>query len=162
MSKIIDLRGSSGHIVFLGEALGLPTSNASHLLLDVPIVSGSLRYNPESDQVEYFGTGTNTWRNIAGPGSGLAAATTTTKTANSTSIQLLAPTSGRKAPGTIIHNNGATDLFVRLSNSAATLSDYDAIIEPGFVATFTAEYAGEFQGIWAPTASGTATVTEYA
>jgi hypothetical protein len=65
MAKIIDLRGSGGQLVLLGNAFGLPTSNATSFTANTPIVAGSLRYNPDANRVEYLGRFSEQWLNVA-------------------------------------------------------------------------------------------------
>jgi hypothetical protein len=66
MAKIIDVRGSGGQLVVIGGALALPTANTTVFTANVPIVAGSIRFNPDLNRVEYIGVEAEVWSDIAG------------------------------------------------------------------------------------------------
>jgi hypothetical protein len=64
MAKIVDLRGSSGQIVYLGESLGLPTSSSLSFDPTNAPIAGSLRYNPTTNAIEWLSTTATTWQSL--------------------------------------------------------------------------------------------------
>lgn len=153
MAKIFDLRNAGGQLILLGDALVLPSSNDSA----EPNIAGSLRYNPDGDIVEVLYAASGVWQPFD---TGATSATSSTVSASTTSVTLIAININRKAPGVVITNNGAGDLYVRLGSSAASIAAYDVMIEPGLSATIGPDHQGAIQGIWTVT-GGSADITEY-
>lgn len=70
MAKFIDTRSSGSQLVILGESLVLPASNAATNATVTPSVSGSIRYNPTSDALEFVHNTSATWASLITPASG--------------------------------------------------------------------------------------------
>lgn len=66
MANIIDLRKSGGQLVLLGDALTLPSSNVAVSSATVPMISGSIRYNPDLNVLEYLLASASSWTTVAG------------------------------------------------------------------------------------------------
>lgn len=62
--KFIDTRNAGNKLVVLGEALVLPTSNTT-VLANTTQIAGGIRYNPQSDKVEYLSNASSTWTTIS-------------------------------------------------------------------------------------------------
>lgn len=142
-------------MILIGDALVLPSSTSSA----EPNIAGSMRYNPDSEQFE--GLVPAGWLPIgAGGGGGGTVANIETITASTTSVLLVDSNLYRMAPGVVIENNGAGDLYIRVGSADASFVDYDEIIEPGMTATIGPDHLGAIQGIWTVT-GGSAEITEY-
>jgi hypothetical protein len=61
MAKIIDVRGSGGQLVLIGNALALPNSDTTTFENNTPVVAGSIRFNPTLNRIEYIGTDAEAW-----------------------------------------------------------------------------------------------------
>jgi hypothetical protein len=82
MAKIIDVRGSGGQLVVLGDAMALPTSNAATFTANTPIVAGSIRFNPTLNRIEYVGANAESWVDLTGMSSGGVTGQVLTKRTN--------------------------------------------------------------------------------
>lgn len=66
MAKTIDTRNAGGQLVILGDAVALPTSNATTFSATSPRVAGSIRYNPDNNCLEYLSNTSLVWMSLSG------------------------------------------------------------------------------------------------
>lgn len=79
---------------------------------------------------------------------------------NAASVTILAANSGRR--GASIINTSSADLYLRLSSSAATTSNYTVKLCSGAYYEVPFEYTGEITGIWSSDpGNGNANVSEF-